>query len=149
MNDYECLYNTDFYAWTKLIGTYEDGDYVHEVDRLYMADEIKGIGKDIKRGVSKLLVKLIGRLLRWRYQPLYRNEAWRMYIDDLRIQILDYFDESPSLKDEISLGFDGIYKKAVIKSGMLIPNLEAKALFTLEECINMEFYPDYISDANE
>ena len=67
------------------------------------------------------------------------------YWDDC-LTIIDFFKDSPSLKNEVKNKFDVAYKKAIRiasnETGIEVKDFPQECPFTLDQCLNEEFWPD-------
>ena len=140
------LHDSDFYAWTKETAQLLKEGRLSEVDIKNIAEELEDMGNSDKRGVVSQLSRLITHLLKWKYQPALRGNSWRNTIKGARVEITDYFNDSPSLKNEVSVKFSIAYKKAIYaasnETGIDEKDFPIECPFTLEQCLNEEFWPE-------
>lgn len=63
-----------------------------------------------------------------------------------RVEISDYFVDSPSLKNEVLTKFPIAYKKAIYvasnETGIDENTFSKECPFTLEQCLDEEFWPE-------
>ena len=139
-------HDKDFYAWTKQTVQLLREGRINEVDIKNIAEEIEDMGNSNKRGVVSQLSRLIAHLLKWEYQPALRSNSWKNTIDSSRIEITDFFADSPSLKNEVSLKFEVAYQKALRtasnETGIEVKNFPKDCLFTLDQCLDDSFLPN-------
>ena len=69
------LYDTDFYAWANEQAALLRAGRLSEADVENIAEEIESTGKREKRELVSRLTVLFVHLLKWRYQPMYREAA--------------------------------------------------------------------------
>lgn len=140
------LHDKDFYAWTKETAQLLKEGKISEVDIMNIAEELEDMGNSDKRSVVSQLSRLITHLLKWKYQPVLRGNSWKNTIKAARVEILDFFSDSPSLKNEITTKFSIAYKKALYvastETGIDEKNFPQECPFTLEQCLNEEYWPE-------
>ncbi len=112
----------------------------------YLIEEIESMGRKEKNVLSSNLQVLLMHLLKYKYQPEKRSNSWRFTIYEHRDQLIELFEESPSLKpyfeEVLNKCYDKARKKAAIETGMNIDILPTKLPFTLEEILDTEYLPD-------
>lgn len=140
------LYDLDFYAWTQETTRLLKEGRVGEIDIHHIAEEIESIGNSERRTIVRLLSDLMMYLLRWRYQPVLRGNSWKNTIEASRIEIIDFFKDSPSLKNEVKTKFEVAYKKAIRiasnETGIEVKDFPKECPFSLADCLNENFWPD-------
>src|SRR5262245_15828111 len=108
-----------------------------------IAEEIENMGNSEKRGCVNQLSRLITHLLKWKYQPVLRGNSWKNTIKAARVEISDFFSDSPSLKNEVNAKFSIAYKKTLYiasnETEMNEENFPKECSFTLEDCLNENF----------
>lgn len=138
-------HDKDFYAWTKETAQLLRQGRINEVDIKNIAEEIEDMGNNNKRGVVSQLSRLIAHLLKWKYQPALRSNSWKNTIDSSRIEIADFFSDSPSLKNEIASKFEVAYQRALRtasnETGLEVKNFPTNCPFTLAQCLDDSFFP--------
>ena len=111
-----------------------------------IAEEIEDMGNSEKRGLISQLSRLMTHLLKWKYQPALRGNSWKNTIEAARIEIIDFFEDSPSLKNEVRTKFEVAYKRAIRiasnETGIESKDFPPESPFTLDECLNEKFWPD-------
>jgi hypothetical protein len=140
------LHKKDFYAWTKeTVQLLKEGK-LSEVNVMNIAEEIDDMGNSEKRGVVSQISRLITHLLKWKYQPVLRGNSWKNTIKAARVEIADFFNDSPSLKNEVVTKFAIAYKKALYvastETGIDETNFPKECPFTLEQCLDENFFPE-------
>ncbi len=140
------LHNADFYAWTQETAKLLKEGRLKEVDIMNIAEEIEDMGNSEKRGVVSQLSRLMTHLLKWKYQPAFRSNSWKNTIEAARIEITDFFKDSPSLKNTVKFKFDLAYRKAIRiasnETGIEVNNFPQVCPFNLDDCLNEDFWPE-------
>src|SRR5271168_5304601 len=91
------LYDTDFYAWANEQAALLRAGRLSEADIQNIAEEIESMGRSEKRELVSRLAVLFQHLLKWRYQPGFRGNSWRLTIEDQRQEVSDHLSENLSL----------------------------------------------------
>jgi len=140
------LYEKDFYAWTKETAQLLKEGRINEVDIKHIVEEIEDMGNSNKRAVVSQLSRLIAHLLKWKYQPSLRCNSWKNTIENSRMEIFEFFKDSPSLKNEVQLKFDSAYQRAIRtasnETGIEVQSFPKECPFLLEQCLSSEFFPE-------
>lgn len=140
------LHDSDFYAWTKETAQLLKEGRVSEVDIKNIAEELESMGNSDKRALISCLSVLIAHLLKWKYQKERRGTSWQRTIKVQRLRVKDLLEASPSLKHEINLKVSFAYLDATVmaekETGLNIEIFPEECPFTLEQCLNEEFWPD-------
>ena len=140
------LHDSDFYAWTKQTAQLLKEGRVNEVDIINIAEELEDMGISNRRALISCLSVLISHLLKWKYQKERQGTSWKRTIKAQRLRIKDLLETSPSLKHEINLKVSFAYLDATVmaekETGLDIDTFPEECPFTLEQCLNEEFWPD-------
>jgi hypothetical protein len=144
------LYDADFLQWTekqaKLLRRAAAGEIANDgLDWLNLAEEVESAGVSQKREVRSRLRTICQHLLKWRYQPDHRTPSWKTTIHVQRSDLLDLFEDSPSLR-----GFaEQVLAKAFVngrqaaeQEGNLLNLPDDTCPWTLEQVISRDFLPD-------
>src|SRR5580704_495573 len=95
------LYKQDFHAWAlqqaELLRTRQLG--CADLDNI--AEEFESIGWSEKRELINRLAVLLLHLLKWRHQPVFRGNSWRLTIKVRRRAVTRYLLDNPSLKSQL------------------------------------------------
>jgi|SRR5215472_2774728 hypothetical protein len=99
MND---LYETDAVVWAReqaaLLRRMAAGERVNDqIDWNNVAEEIEDVAHRYEERIEGALVTLIVHLLKWRYQPAMRSNAWRGIIVAERNRIAKLTRRQPSM----------------------------------------------------
>ena len=139
-------YDKDFYAWAMENAELLRKRKFNELDIENLAEEIESMGKSDRRSVLSHLRVLLAHLLKWQYQPEQRSNSWKASIRNARLQIKQLIEDSPSLKNQIPIKLKVTYKEASItasdETGILEENFPKYCPFTLEQCLNENFWPE-------
>ena len=140
------LHDSDFYAWTKETAKLLKEGKINEADIMNIADEIEELGMSERRAVISQMSRLIAHLLKWKYQPHLRGNSWKISINQARDHILIITDESKNLQKELPEIIQKAYKYSVKwasnETGIELKSFPKECPFTLEQCLNEEFWPD-------
>lgn len=91
-------YETDVVAWAN-----EQAHLIRDrkfalLDVEHIAEEIEDVGKREERELANRMAVLLAHLLEWQYQPGRQCRSWAQTINDKRIELDYYLNESPSLR---------------------------------------------------
>jgi len=113
MSTIAALYDQDFYLWLmKNAELLKQGKFL-EVDREHMVEELEAMGKSEQRELLNRLAVLLAHLLKWKFQPEKRSNTWIGTIVEQRVQIMQLFEDSPSLKHDFESRLGRAYMLAV------------------------------------
>ncbi len=107
------LYGQDFYAWANEQAALLRAGRLSEADIEHIAEEIESIAKREKRELVERLTTLLVHLLKWRFQPAFQSNSWRLTIEIQRVKLDYYVAESPSLKHSIEETIKAAYGFAI------------------------------------
>jgi len=140
------LYHEDYYGWLRENAQLIREKRFSEVDADNIVEELESMGKSEKRELSSRLTILLLHLLKWQYQAVKRSMSWRNTIAVQRIDIEELFEDSPSLRKEISDKIEVAYEKAKlaaeIETGIEKQNFPAVCPFSLEQILDETYLPD-------
>ena len=140
------LYDTDFYAWANEQAALLRAGRLSDADIENIAEEIESMGRSEKRELVSRLTVLLLHLLKWRYQPGYRGNSWRLSVEEQRIQASDHLNDNPSLKSQLDDAMRGAYRLARVQAaretGFDRETFPADCPFTFDEAMNPDFWPD-------
>jgi hypothetical protein len=139
-------YEKDFYAWALHNAELLRQGKFEEIDVKNLAEEIESMGGREKRELINRLSVLLMHLLKWQFQTDKRSNSWKYTVKEQRMQVIDLLDESPSLKRELLNKFHHAYEKAVVmavaETGIPEKNFPQQAPYSLEQCLNDQFFPE-------
>ena len=140
------LYDTDFYAWANEQAALLRAGRLSEADVENIAEEIESMGKSERRELISRLSVLLHHLLKWRYQPGFRGNSWRLTIEEQRLQVSDHLTDNPSLKAQLDEVMRNAYRfgrlQAEKETGLSRETFPAASPFTFDEALNPDFWPD-------
>lgn len=108
----EPRYNTDFYAWTQQQALLLQSGQWNDIDVPNLVEEIASLGKQQRREMRSRLAVLLAHLLKWEYQPEKRSRSWLATIRVQRRDLLEWLQESPSLKPYLEEAVQSAYVNA-------------------------------------
>jgi sugar-specific transcriptional regulator TrmB len=111
----QTLYDQDYYLWLRTtINQLRTGQF-SAVDLENLLEELETIGRNQKRTIKSLLIKLLVHLLKlkcWDSERERNQGHWQGEIRTFRREIKDELKDSPSLKPYILEIFDESYQEA-------------------------------------
>lgn len=139
-------YSKDFYAWiVHNVALLRAGKF-SEIDVEHVAEELESMGRSDKRELMSRLAVLLAHLLKWQYQPERRGNSWKYTIEEQRFELIDLLEESPSLRYELDKQLEHAYQRslfiAVKETGMRKENFSNHCPFSIDQCLNFEFFPE-------
>jgi Domain of unknown function DUF29 len=140
------LYDTDFHAWANEQAALLRAGRLSEADIENIAEEIESMGRSEKRELVSRLTVLLLHLLKWRYQPGFRGNSWRLSIEEQRLQVSDSLNDNPSLKPQLDDVMRRAYRLARVEAeretGLDRTTFPADCPFAFDEAMNRDFWPD-------
>lgn len=140
------LYDTDFHAWANEQAALLRAGRLSEADIENIAEEIESMGRSEKRELVSRLTVLLLHLLKWRYQPGFRGNSWRLSIQEQRYKVDDHLEENPSLKAQLNEAMRSAYRssrfEAARETGRDLETFPADNPFTFDQAMNPGFWPD-------
>ncbi|MEO1388404.1 MAG: DUF29 domain-containing protein [Cyanobacteria bacterium J06634_6] len=138
-------YSTDFDIWTdQTAQLLREGRWT-EIDTEHLIEEVEDLGKRDRRAVVSQLIRLILHLLKWQHQPERRSDSWLDSITDARVQIELAFEDSPSLKNDLSEQVDTCYRRACRQAdqqtGLDVSIFPAACPYELSQCLAGDWLP--------
>jgi hypothetical protein len=139
-------YEEDYYGWitesTKLM---REGK-LSQLDIDHLIEEMELMGASIRQEFLNRLVILITHLLKWQYQPNLQGKSWQYTIKEQRYSIKELMEDNPSLKSKCEECFLKAYKRAGLQAeretGLNETTFPSFCPYTLEQCLDEEFYPE-------
>jgi len=107
------LYGQDYYSWLKQTALSLRKRAFDQLDMENLIEEIEDMGRNEKRAFESNLRVVLLHLLKWKYQPQQRSGGWRGLIAEHRIRIRKALQDSPSLKNSLSVAFAETYQDAI------------------------------------
>jgi hypothetical protein len=106
-------YELDFNAWlTRQAQALRSRDS-EVLDWEHLAEEIEAMAASQKRELTSHLKILLIHLLKWRWQSDKRSFSWKNSVENARDELIDLFEQSPSLKNKVGEVLPKAYKRAV------------------------------------
>jgi len=109
-------YEKDYAGWVEDTAlAIEEGRFT-EIDRVALADEVKGLGITERDRIEIVLRVLVRHLLKTKYQPEKRTRSWELSIRVQRKHLAKYLRHSPSLRPELPELLSDAYDNARIEA---------------------------------
>src|SRR5215831_18960832 len=108
------LYERDFYGWTQITAACIRAGKWDDLDREALAEEVESLGRSEKRELEHRLEVLVMHLLKWRYQPDYREQShsWYDTIREQRSQLAHLLRDNHSLRPQVPAFLTETYPEA-------------------------------------
>ena len=139
-------YDTDFYAWANEQATLLRAGRYDAADIENIAEEIESMGRSEKRELISRLTVLLVHLLKWQIQPNHRGNSWRLTIENQRDRLHDHLNDNPSLKpmlgDVLFSAYRQARREAAVETGLDPKMFPASCLWTYEQTVEADFWPD-------
>ncbi|WP_448266136.1 DUF29 domain-containing protein [Nostoc sp. DSM 114159] len=146
----QTLYDQDYYLWLRTTINQLRAGQFSSVDLDNLIEELEDMGRNHKRTVKSLLIRLFEHLLKLTYWDMERerNEGhWKGEIRTFRRDIKDELKDSPSLKPYILEIFDQCYqdarKEASDRSQLAIDIFPSIPIGSLEQILDENWFPEY------
>lgn len=139
-------YNQDFYRWTQEQSAILKSGRYAELDIEHLSEEIESMGKSEKRELVHRLSVLLAHLLKWQYQPTYRDASWKLTATEQREQVIDVLDDNPSLRATLSETLVKAYRYAVLQAaketGIGQESFPAVCPYSIEQMLQDNYLPE-------
>jgi len=139
------LYSTDFSAWVAQTARLLRQHRWHDLDVEHLIEEVEGLGKSERRGVTSQLIRLLLHLLKWQYQPQRRSDSWVDSITDARTQIDLAIAASPSLKsypaEQLAECYQRACRQAARQTGMELSQFPAECPYPIAFVLDEDWLP--------
>ncbi len=140
------LYERDFYAWTTEQAALLRAGKLDRLDVENIAEEIESMRRSEKRELVNRLAVLLTDLLKWRFQPGFRGNSWRLTIEEQRDRLREHLCDSPSLNAHLDQAIADAYRHArregERETGLPRATFPAACPFTRDDVMNEDFWPD-------
>src|ERR1700722_8217090 len=110
------LYEQDFHAWTLQQAELLRARKLDCADLDNIAEEIESMGRSVKRELTSRLTVLLLHLLKWRFQPLFRGNSWRLTVKGQRLSLRHHLRDNPSLKSYLDQAMMDAHERARIEA---------------------------------
>ena len=138
-------YERDYYAWAMKNAQLIRQGKLSEIDLNNIAEELEDVGKSERRALRNHIKNVILHLLKWRYQPNFREASWRQSVRNGRIAIHEIVTESPSLNRDIAQLIESEYSSAqadaVDETGLSASTFPPTCPFS-ESQMSDDYWPD-------
>jgi hypothetical protein len=141
-------YDEDFYAWSQATAQALRAGQWNQINREAVAEEIESLGKRDKRELGSRLEVLVLHLLKWRFQPAYRQQShsWQDTILEQRRRLARLLDDSPSLRqtvpDELRAGYPAARQRTSLQTGLPLATFPEACPWMPEKVLDDEFWPE-------
>jgi hypothetical protein len=140
------LYERDYYAWSNEQVALLRAGKLAEADIKHIIEEIESMGRSERRELVNRLIVLLLHLLKWRYQPAFRGQSWRLSIKEQRIRLSTHLGDNPSLKARLDDAILEAYRLAAIEAeretGLSESHFPATCPFSFDQIMDDAFWPD-------
>ncbi|PSO48447.1 MAG: DUF29 domain-containing protein [Cyanobacteria bacterium SW_9_44_58] len=144
------LYETDYQRWIEKTLNQLGSHNFNNIDLENLIEELDSLGRSEKRAIASYLMRLCEHLLKIKYWDSQRNaciRGWNVEIANFRIQIQEYLEASPSLKQFLEENFVKQYcngRKLFLKASEIDPGLIPETPeFTLEQALDEDWLPEH------
>ncbi len=139
-------YDSDFYAWAMEQAALIRAGNLAAVDLEHVAEDIESMGKSEKRELISRLKVLLLHLLKWRHQPEFRGNSWRLTIANTRDELADHLADNPSLKAKIAEASVSAYRyarrEASVETGLPLQTFPETCPWSFDRLIDDAFWPE-------
>jgi hypothetical protein len=142
------LYEQDYHLWLEQTLIQLRSHNFERVDLEHIIEELESLGKREKRAISSYLMRLCEHLLKIQYWDAERERCfrgWHREITNLRIEIAEELESSPSLKLFLEDNFVKQYqngRKLFLKSSDLAEaQIPIDPEFTLAQALDENWLP--------
>jgi hypothetical protein len=140
------LYEQDFHAWTLRQAELLRTRQLDCADLDNIAEEIESMGRSQRSELTNRLIVLLLHLLKWRFQPAFRGNSWRLTIRGQRLELRRHLRDNPSLKAHLNQAMLDAYGSARIgaerETGLAAETFPDTSPFTFDQAIDDDFWPD-------
>jgi Domain of unknown function DUF29 len=140
------LYEQDFHAWTMQQAELLRTRKLDCADLDNIAEEIEDMGKTVRRELTSRLTVLFLHLLKWRFQPAFRGNGWRLTLKEQRRTLRRHLRDNPSLTSYLDQAMSDAYGDATIGAqreiGLAEETFPDTCPFTFDQAVSDDFWPD-------
>lgn len=142
------LYDDDVVAWAEQQVALLRERRWDLLDVEHIAEEIADMNISHRHELAHRMTKLLGHLLKWRYQPARRGASWECTIRNQRDRITKLLRRMPSLQP--SLGNDERLAEvwedalaiAVHEAHLELADLPVAMPWSVEQVLSLDYLPD-------
>lgn len=140
------LHDSDFHAWTQQQAQLLKQGLLDQLDLEHLLEEVESMGASERNQLQSRLKILLGHLLKWQYQPLFRSRSWNATIEEQRLSLTDLLEDNPSLKNILEERLRKAYPQGVLLA-VKETNLDKHTFpstcpYSLKQILDVSFYPD-------
>jgi len=142
------LYEQDFFAWSQTTAALIRTGKWNDLDREALAEEVESLGRSEKRELEHRLEVLVMHLLKWRYQPDYREQShsWYDTIREQRSQLARLLRDNPSLRPQVPAFLTESYpearRRAIGETRLHTGRFPPSCPWTPEQVLDAECWPE-------
>ena len=140
------LYEQDFYAWAMQQAELLRTRQLDCADLDNIAEEIESMGRSEKRELTSRLTVLLLHLSKWRHQPAFRGNSWRLTIKGQRLSLRHHLRDNPSLKSHLDQAMVDAFDRARIEAeretGLAAETFPDICPFSFDQAISDDFWPE-------
>ncbi len=140
------LYDRDFHAWANEQAALLRAGKFDRADIENIAEEIESMGRSEKRELVNRLAILLTHLLKWRFQPGFRGNSWRLTIEEQRDRLREHLRDNPSLTTHLDPSITDAYRRARLggerETGLPRAIFPETCPFTVDDILDEDFWPD-------
>lgn len=139
------LYDQDFLRWTEVtIAQLQNGDF-KQLDIVNLIDEIDSLGKAQKNAFKGQIRALVEHIMKRCYVDMsLEYHGWERTIRNIRPEIEDLIETSPSLENDYSQVLDRVYQQCLKKLRPEYKNTQFPDSWqfsqSLEDLLNVDFW---------
>lgn len=142
------LYDQDFYAWANEQVALLRSGKLAAADIEHIAEEIESMGKSEKRELISRLAILLMHMLKWQYQPDFRDKSWRVTVQEQRRQLDRHIRDNLSLKGRLPEAMIDAYGDAILAAARET-GLDAEIFlevcpWSFEQMMDPDFWPEEV-----
>lgn len=109
-------YDQDFALWVEAqVAALRSGDLAG-LDVENLIEELEGLTKRDQRALGSQLKRIMAHLLKQRFQPQRASRSWENSIADVREEIVDILEQSPSLRRRLPGLMTKSYRRALAQA---------------------------------
>lgn len=140
------LYDEDFVVWAIETARLLRERRFEQIDIEHLAEEVEAMGRSQKHEVRSRLRVLLVHLLKWKHQPRRRSAGWQSTMTTQRTELRDLFEQSPSLRRQVSEALPRVYldaaKLAAIETGLAADAFPRACPFSPAQILDDTFLPE-------
>jgi hypothetical protein len=142
-------YEEDFYAWTMAEADLLRKGQFSALDVQHLIEELESMGASEKRQLVTRLAQLIFHLLKWQFQPDFREfskRSWEASIQEQRKKVKKILLQNPSLNPKVGEFVLDSYEDSMFlikrETPIDLKKLPQECPYTFDQLMDNEFYPE-------